>query len=300
MNTKNLGVLIGHTFPFSSDQQLKIHLEQVNTVWYKLKVLEKDFYLTGLLWWISKELPDLSFKWGTCLNKIHFPYFRLSEDLDFSLPLWDTTPSQRKAIAHHMDERIQYLADTMNRSLTISHHELIKKKKYTYLKYELKYKSIIQWEDTIKIELSYTPKQYLDSVMGEIHHMYHDVVTELPLFPTTQIQCLSIDEMIAEKVRASLTRTTPAIRDFYDVRFLSQQWYDFHDYSDLIRLKCIESHNKRTIERFTNHHNWVEHETFDHLISQIDSDLWLVIIDKSWFELQIIYNQLIAFKSKLI
>ena len=53
--------------------------------------------------------------------------------------------------------------------------------------------------------------------------MYHDVVTELSLFPTTQIQCLSIDEMIAEKVRASLTRTTPAIRDFYDVWFLSQQ-----------------------------------------------------------------------------
>jgi len=297
---KEFSQLTGIRFPFTSDNEVRRYLEQINTTWYNLKVLEKDFYLTGLLWWIGKELPDLSFKGGTCLNKIHFPYFRLSEDLDFSLPLWDTTPSQRKAIAHRMDERIQYLADIMGRSLTISHHELIKKKKYTYLKYELNYQSIIQWDDIIKIELSYTPKQYLNSVMGNIHHIYNNIVTEDPLFPNTKVQCLSIDEMIAEKVRASLTRTTPVIRDYYDLRFLSQQWYNFHDYNDLIRLKCSESHNKRTIEKFIYYHDWIEYNTFDHLTKKIDSDLLPVIIDKSWFNLKIIYDQLIAFKSQLI
>ena len=59
--------------------------------------------------------------------------------------------------------------------------------------------------------------------MGNIHHIYNNIVTEDPLFPNTKVQCLSIDEMIAEKVRASLTRTTPVIRDYYDLRFLSQQ-----------------------------------------------------------------------------
>jgi predicted nucleotidyltransferase component of viral defense system len=86
---KEFTTLTNIAFPFKSDRNLRRYLEQINTIGYNLKVLEKDFYLTGLLGWISTTLPDLSFKGGTCLNKIHFPYFRLSEDLDFSLPITD-------------------------------------------------------------------------------------------------------------------------------------------------------------------------------------------------------------------
>ena len=298
MNTKNLGNLLGYAFPFKTDRQFRIYLEQINTTGYKLKILEKDFYLTGLLSWISKELPDVSFKWWTCLNKIHFPYFRLSEDLDFSLPLWDTTPSQRKAIAHHIDERIQYLADGMGRFLKINHHELIKKKKYTYLKYELQYDSVIQWKDTIKIEVSYTPKQYLASVRGEIQHIYKDLIDDTLLFPLASIQCLSIDEMIAEKVRASLTRNTPVIRDYYDLRYLSQEWYDFASYILLIVWKCEEVKNRWTIKTFIK--DGIPYDTLSHLQKQIKSDLLPVIVDDIQFDLHKIYNQLIILQSTLI
>lgn len=45
--------------------------------------LEKDFLLTLILIKFWESYPDLTFKGGTCLNKIYFPYFRLSEDLDY-------------------------------------------------------------------------------------------------------------------------------------------------------------------------------------------------------------------------
>ena len=45
--------------------------------------LEKDFYLTLLLVYFGKHCPELVFKGGTCLNKIYYPYCRLSEDIDF-------------------------------------------------------------------------------------------------------------------------------------------------------------------------------------------------------------------------
>ena len=61
-----------------------------NKLNYNLYKLEKDFLLTLILIKFWEDFPDLIFKWWTCLNKIYFPYFRLSEDLDFVLDkeLW--------------------------------------------------------------------------------------------------------------------------------------------------------------------------------------------------------------------
>ena len=49
--------------------------------------MEKDYYLTLILSQIHELSSDLIFKGGTCLNKIYYSYYRLSEDLDFSLRL---------------------------------------------------------------------------------------------------------------------------------------------------------------------------------------------------------------------
>jgi len=53
-------------------------------------LMEKDYYLTFILSQISDLSADLIFKGGTCLNKIYYSYYRLSEDLDFSLRLPDS------------------------------------------------------------------------------------------------------------------------------------------------------------------------------------------------------------------
>lgn len=61
-----------------------------NNPWFDDYKFEKDFLLTLILIKFWEKYPDLIFKWWTCLNKIYFPYFRMSEDLDFVLntDLW--------------------------------------------------------------------------------------------------------------------------------------------------------------------------------------------------------------------
>src|SRR5271157_4976623 len=61
-------------------------------------LIEKDYYLTYILSQISSLCENLIFKGGTCLNKIYYSYYRLSEDLDFSmrLPEYTTTRGNRR------------------------------------------------------------------------------------------------------------------------------------------------------------------------------------------------------------
>ena len=54
---------------------------------FPLLLLEKDYYLTVVLSGINSLSEELIFKGGTCLNKIYYSYYRLSEDLDFTLRL---------------------------------------------------------------------------------------------------------------------------------------------------------------------------------------------------------------------
>ncbi|MCK5492285.1 MAG: nucleotidyl transferase AbiEii/AbiGii toxin family protein, partial [Candidatus Omnitrophica bacterium] len=54
---------------------------------FRAHLLEKDYYLTLILSRINELSDDLIFKGGTCINKIYYSYYRLSEDLDFSMRL---------------------------------------------------------------------------------------------------------------------------------------------------------------------------------------------------------------------
>ena len=57
-------------------------------------LIEKDYYLTIVLSLLNK-IDCLIFKGGTCLNKCHLGFYRLSEDLDFIYDI-DQLPSRAK------------------------------------------------------------------------------------------------------------------------------------------------------------------------------------------------------------
>ena len=65
---------------------------------FLLPLIEKDYYLTLILSQVHELSEDLIFKGGTCLNKVYYAYYRLSEDLDFSmiLPQYEVTRGQRR------------------------------------------------------------------------------------------------------------------------------------------------------------------------------------------------------------
>ena len=68
---------------------------------FPARLLEKDYYCTVLLQYLSGRVPRLVFKGGTCLAKVHANFFRLSEDLDFviSVAAESTRTERRKLIS---------------------------------------------------------------------------------------------------------------------------------------------------------------------------------------------------------
>ena len=51
------------------------------------QLVEKDFYLTRLLWALGEEFgEELLLKGGTLLSKVDLGFFRMSEDADLVIP----------------------------------------------------------------------------------------------------------------------------------------------------------------------------------------------------------------------
>ncbi|MCD6460503.1 nucleotidyl transferase AbiEii/AbiGii toxin family protein [bacterium] len=76
---------------------------------FRAHLLEKDYYLTQFLSKINDLSIDLIFKGGTCLNKIYYSYYRLSEDLDFSMKLPEyamTRANRRKCMQQNQSRSI--------------------------------------------------------------------------------------------------------------------------------------------------------------------------------------------------
>ena len=71
----------------NKDEFLNILERTAGQTGFSLWLLEKDYYITILLDGIHSLSDDLIFKGGTCLSKIYYSYYRLSEDLDFSMKL---------------------------------------------------------------------------------------------------------------------------------------------------------------------------------------------------------------------
>jgi len=53
---------------------------------FSARLIEKDYFCSVALEYLAGECGSLTFKGGTCLSKIHGSFYRLSEDLDFSIP----------------------------------------------------------------------------------------------------------------------------------------------------------------------------------------------------------------------
>ncbi len=295
-----IDTLLETALPIENEEDLLAVFEKSNTANFDKEKFEKDFYLTVILHRIAREIPEITFKGGTCLNRIYFPYFRLSEDLDFSISIenpWVNTNGKRQKFAYHMREKMKEICSSMDRKIDNDdhHHQKaqgntsLKSKDYTYLKYVLSYTSIFsQKEQTIKIEITYTNKQHLPWHEGTIHSIFIDPILEEPIFGETSITCLALEEMMAEKMRAALTRQTPAIRDFFDIRYVKKQWFDFASIKQLINDKVSESEGWYTID------DW-----YDALRIQIESDLdpvlWKEYPD---FDFDQIYAYVLSFKEK--
>ncbi len=268
-----------------SKEQFLTLLKKSNTDNFDLYKLEKDFLLTLILIKFGEHYSDLIFKWWTCLNKIYFPYFRLSEDLDFVIntELWR---SGRKRLLKHYEEN--FINDLLQLNITIK-QERTKFDEYKLAMFVFEYASTLDNSlQTIKIDISLKKNLILPSVQKSIKAIYKDSVLEEPFFDDHTLQCIDIKESLAEKIRAGLTRKEPAIRDFFDIRYVKNNSpFDFEEsiFKNLVKSKLQEVSFEYTID-------WM----YDLLEQQVITDLKPVLNDTYDFNLHEIYQFVLSFK----
>jgi len=158
--------------------------------------------------------PDL--QRGTALAKVHADIFRLSEDLDFHISVASTNPNARKAALAPVRSRLEEIAGRL-RSLKID-GSLQGKWRSSHYGGGARYKSCLGGhEETIKIEISLREQHVEQPQAAHARTIMLDPHSAQPVVPAIEVTSMSLRETFAEKIRAALSRPTPAIRDLFDL-----------------------------------------------------------------------------------
>lgn len=175
------------------------------------QLIEKDFYLTRLLWALGQTFgEELLLKGGTLLSKVDLGFLRMSEDADFVLA--DTLASrklQRVRRMHRIRDALKGVGPLVGVTQRFPAGDLLDKASHGV--WQLDYPSEFGPQG-LRLEVSLRPllrrprKVRLRQLLAD------------PLAGDAQdASCFALDadEARAEKVRAAFTRE--AIRDFYDL-----------------------------------------------------------------------------------
>ncbi len=204
---------------------------------FRPAIIEKDYHLTRILNAVNEHLSrDIIFKGGTLLNKAYLNYHRLSEDLDFSYRN-DVDISMRgkrsKAITSIRKKMPSFLSFL---GLTSDNPEGEGFNNSTQYLFTLQFQSIItKRKEGIKFEILLRQPSFLPPTIVQVKHFYQDPFSGEDLFPQGSVLALSLEESVAEKLKAAISRLTPAIRDHYDLGHFIKAGFDFAR-PDLLKL----------------------------------------------------------------
>jgi len=207
---------------------------------FSATLVEKDYFCTLLLMYLKEYGGGgLIFKGGTSFSKVYFDFYRLSEDLDFIIPMpIDAKRKERSSRVEKLKKAIPVLPDT----LPVFH---IKEKlrgannSSQYLS-TIGYISFVDGSDqTIMLEVGLREPILLEPTDSNARTILLNAINSKEAIQPYDITCLSINESMAEKFRAALTRREVAIRDFYDIDYASRKGMQFDDtgFIDMIRKK---------------------------------------------------------------
>ncbi len=185
---------------------------------FSSRLIEKDYYCSLLLqdlWALFEQ--GLAFKGGTCLSKVHAEFFRLSEDLDFSISVRpDATKTQRRAAASPIREHLAGVAGRLpwfEVTEPFKIHDVWRQHNGQF-----GYQSVVSGErEFIKVEVSLREEILLPSEILPARTLLRDPYSAQSALPPVNVRALSRLEAYSEKIRAALTRREPAIRDFFDI-----------------------------------------------------------------------------------
>ena len=216
-------------------------------------LMEKDYYLTLILSRINELSENLIFKGGTCLNKIYYSYYRLSEDLDFSMRLleYTTTRENRRKCIQLVKDNIEMFAKQFG--LRVDGADKAGRNESKQYVYSLVYKSVIQpTEQLIKFEIGLRFNPLVPVEKRRVRHVFLHPFTGEPLFDGNKVNCLSLNEVVSEKLRAAALRLTVAPRDFYDLDFILRNGFDLanKELMELFKKKLEEDDADANLSRY--------------------------------------------------
>jgi predicted nucleotidyltransferase component of viral defense system len=181
-----------------SSKELR-ELQQYNN--YNLGQTEKDFFQNVILFALYKHLgQELVFKGGTCLTKC-YGLDRFSEDLDFTA----SKPIDFKKIISRWLNKYQLI-----HTIHFEQEELMNEKIKILIQGPL-YTGLPQSQCSIRLDVSFREKVLLPINLQVIR-------THHPSLPTFEVPAMNKEEIMAEKIRAIMTRNKA--RDVYDAYLL--------------------------------------------------------------------------------
>ncbi len=246
-------------------------------------LIEKDYYCSLVLKILYEhdQLKNLLiFKGGTLLSKGFFNFFRLSEDLDFSISnSFCVNRSERKKIADIFKTAIPFVLKELNFKGISPFRGYNESCHYNGI---FGYDSVIGPQDTIKFDVGLKGDLVFEPTKTNLRTLLISPISNNMIFPSVAALTLTKEEVYAEKFRAALTREPFAIRDFFDIEKIISSGFNIFEKSfiDLVKNKIS----------FDNHtHVDLTHEKKRILESQIVTDLSPVlksneifILEKTW------------------
>lgn len=202
-------------------------------------LVEKDYFCSVVLAGLARRSPPLTFKGGTALAKVHVGFYRMSEDLDFSIPMPEDAPrSARSRAAAPLRQVLEDVAHSSGIHLTAPFTGSNNSRQYGA---SLEYRSQISGRSqTIRFEVGLREPILTPPEARLVQTMLRHPISHVGAVKTFVIQTLSLREAVAEKFRAALTRREPAIRDFYDIDVLVERVHfavQDERFLDLLRAK---------------------------------------------------------------
>ena len=191
-------------------------------------VIDLDYVLGWALWGLGSHpylQPRLLFKGGTCLHKCYFPDYRFSEDLDFTAT--EQTDWQR------LEQAVQETLDRIMTEIGIDFG--VQAPRTEILKDERDRESLqmriyhrgphrsAASPRAIRLDVSGSEAVVFEPVLRPVVHPYSDAAEMGELL----WRCYSLEEMMAEKVRALIGQRRYAISgDLYDIFAVFQSGVD--------------------------------------------------------------------------
>jgi predicted nucleotidyltransferase component of viral defense system len=201
-------------------------------------VIEKDLLLTEVLYAINttdREGIGLVFCGGTCLSKAHGLIDRMSEDIDFKLvvPQGLSRSARSRRLSQYKKRLVR---DFEALGFYVPADQVVARDENSYVSLNLHYKSqfpaVTSLRTEIKVELN-ARAPVLPTTMLPIRAML-SILTAQPT-QGVPIECISIEETLAEKILSFLRRTAEAragrnraeyddrlVRHIYDVRAIAR------------------------------------------------------------------------------